>query len=51
MAVSEFTAWRKATFLEISTAKTKEMVIDFGKSPSTVSHVEIVKKHRYLGIV
>lgn len=57
-ALSEFTDWCKASFLEMNACKTKEMVIDFGKSPSAISslfienqHGDIVHQFQYLGIV
>lgn len=55
-SVRDFVAWWQRNHLELSTSKTKELVIDFGKSrPShrlvliKRSEVEVVVNYKYLG--
>ncbi len=55
--VNDFVAWSARNHLQLNTSKTKELVIDFGKSrprPRPVSirddEVEIVGSYKYLGV-
>ncbi|KAK0144738.1 putative RNA-directed DNA polymerase from transposon BS [Merluccius polli] len=56
--VRDFVVWCHANHLQLNTSKTKELVIDFGKSrppPQLVqiegADVEVVSSYRYLGLV
>lgn len=55
--VEDFVMWCRANHLQINTAKTKEMVVDFRRSRPPVqqtsiegSDVEVVRTYRYLGL-
>lgn len=54
--VKEFMDWCSSSFLHISVAKTKEMLVDFRKNPTVISPVmieneavELVNNYKYLG--
>ena len=57
-ALDDFVAWCEESSLELNVSKTKDMIIDFRKSPSfappTVikgADVEMVQTYKYLGVV
>jgi len=56
--VHRFTKWCKENYLELNVRKTKELIIDFRKSPNEIpalfindSKVERVEEYKYLGTV
>ena len=56
--VTHFVNWCESNYLELDVQKTKEMIIDFQKSPAehiplciNNENVEIVKEYKYLGTI